>query len=153
MLKRRRQVNCMECLSVQADEVEVDARLCEWARWCVRRGGSPDIGSLEGRYRSPQHWHRVEPTMPIILRQVLDVERMLVAMPELERALLRGWYVYRRSPGDLCRRLAIHWQLFPARLRYARLMLRNLLRLGHEPRNVAPQQFAPTRSHAETIDA
>jgi hypothetical protein len=46
------------------DEAEFGVRFQNWVRWCVQKGLYR--GSVEGAYRSPQHWDPPEPRPPSI---------------------------------------------------------------------------------------
>jgi hypothetical protein len=73
-------------------------RIENWRRW-VLAGGYPygQAFSLEGNYRSPQHWHPEGPRAPQVLRADAELlERAWVSVRPLEsRAILRWHHVFR----------------------------------------------------------
>jgi hypothetical protein len=69
--------------AAKADSFE--ARFGNWVRWCVQRGlYRGRAGSVEGAYRSPQHWDPPEPRPPTIdLVDALTVNRGYTRLAEL----------------------------------------------------------------------
>ena len=105
-------------------------RLINWARW-AQCGGyvSLVIGSAEGRYRSPQHWHPVSPPIPIDTLDAVAVEKHVRLVPlKPWRELLKLHYVRRLAPDHACRRLGLRYCDYGLTLNHARYMIRNVLR-------------------------
>ena len=87
-----------------ADDTEaLEARLENWG--CAISGRKPGPGgteSVEGRYRSPQHWHALGPPQTSVEIDHDDaqiVESAVVLIPLFHHALLRAWYVRRLAPA------------------------------------------------------
>jgi hypothetical protein len=137
--------------AVAPDELEVDTRLREWARWAsAKRTVSALLCSAERAYRSPQVWDRPEPRIPVILHQALVVERAVNAMPAIERLIICMWYIGRASHRQICNKLRMSDALFAGRLRYSRLMVRNILRYQENERIVPPTIWPSPRDVGAT---
>lgn len=67
-------------------------RLDNWYK-CFRNSPNYRVtASLEGRYVSPQAWHAVEAKTIINTIDALEVERAVIGLPELYKAILK--YIY-----------------------------------------------------------
>jgi hypothetical protein len=61
--------------------------------------------SLEGRYRSPQCWEAKEPSIAIDMIDALKVERAIVGMPDMYKAILKYHYFQSFIPLQIfCRK-------------------------------------------------
>jgi hypothetical protein len=73
-------------------------RIENWRRW-VLAGGYPyrQANSLEGNYRSPQHWHPEGPRPPQVMRLDAELlERAWTTVRPLEsRAIVRWHFIFR----------------------------------------------------------
>ena len=69
-------------------------RLDNWRRW-ARSGKHPPAScrSLESRYKSPQCWHPVNPTIPIDIIDAGKVEDAIIKLSELDRDILVYAYI------------------------------------------------------------
>lgn len=79
----------------------LDDRLHNWGRWVrVHRPKSHTL-SLEGNYRSPQHWDPPEPMLPPCdRRDALEIESAASLLPLRYHWVLRLRYVDRPRPPD-----------------------------------------------------
>lgn len=100
-----------------------------WARWVRDRSfRKKHCYSIEGRYRSPQHWHPPEPRPPEVdWQEALKIEKIVVRLPKKYTALLVGHYVKLSNPMSICRKIAIRFNDYEATLQMARIMVRNNL--------------------------
>lgn len=103
--------------------------LLNWARWVRDRGyRKQHCYSIEGRYRSPQHWNPPEPRPPDTdLWEAVKVEKIIIRLPRKYMVLLVGHYVKKSNPMATCRKIAIRFNDYDATLQMARLMVRNNL--------------------------
>jgi hypothetical protein len=109
------------------------ARFANWARWCVQKGlYRGRAGSVEGAYRSPQHWDPPEPRPPTI--DVLDailVNRAYVRLAVLapKQAQIIKVLVFRPHfrPQWQAQKLGIHYTELDEALSRAKRMLCNQL--------------------------
>jgi hypothetical protein len=110
------------------------ARFNNWVRWCVQKGlYRGRAGSVEGAYRSPQHWDPPEPRPPTI--DVLDailVNRAYVRLAMLSprnakviQVLVFHPYI---RPTRQAQILGTHYLELDRRLDEAKAMLANQLR-------------------------
>lgn len=71
--------------------------------------------SLEGKYRSPQCWEVREPSVQVDHLDALKVERAVIGMPELYKAILKYHYFQSFIPLQIfCRKNRIrvdHYEL------------------------------------------
>lgn len=88
---------------------DIEARLDNWGnvmRW-RKRNGNGSTGSIEGGYRSPQHWEPWGIATPSDIalgwKDAEDVELAATCLPDRYHALLRASYVYRASPNAMMR--------------------------------------------------
>ena len=84
----------------------LEARLAEWSRWCLSgRHHRGQCGSLEGDYRSPQHWEPVTwaPQMRPIAWRAYEVEVVVTAMLDPFRTVLTMVYIIRARPETIRR--------------------------------------------------
>jgi hypothetical protein len=131
---------------VPAELKVMHERLLNWARWQLTyRGGGVPIASAEGRYRSPQHWHPIQPTIPIDTLDAVEIERHMRLVARTPwRELLKLHYVWRIAPDQACRRLAVRYADYGATLNAARAMIRNVLHASERRcHNSVPQRSVP----------
>ena len=64
---------------------------------------------------------------PVDVNKALAVERAVRELPDLQRAILRGWYVRNEPPWVICRSAAIPKRELQLELSRARTMARNRL--------------------------
>lgn len=115
---------------VPADLQGIHERLLNWARWQWSSArGSVQLGSAETRYRSPQCWHPVTPSIPVDLLDAVEVEKSLRLIPLAPwRAMLKNHYVLRLPADRCCRMLGVRFAEYGMQLNRARIMARNVLR-------------------------
>jgi hypothetical protein len=115
----------------------IDERLEAWGHWSQRRRGgwNSACGSAEGNYRAPwRQWHY--PTAQEMMphspnREMLDVDRAVLCLPEGYRELVKCHYFYRLAPRKTMRRLAIHVTAWTDQIYRARQMVINNLRANN----------------------
>lgn len=101
-----------------------------WGRWCRQRKIFGECNSLEGNYRSPQHWEREEVRIPVTLEDMqnaLRVNRAWLAMPQPYKVVFKDWYALRCRPEITCRRCRLRIAMHDEYLVRARLICSNLL--------------------------
>jgi hypothetical protein len=80
-----------------------------WARFRFRGGSSTSCYSLEGRYRSPQHWHPTQTIVPIDLKLAVVTEESWRGIPSHKHKFVLCWHwVYAWSRGHICKHLRQH---------------------------------------------
>ncbi len=84
---------------------QLEASLSNWAAWCRCRRGWGQAASMEGGYRSPQHWDVLPVTRPPATdaEAAQTLEFAVCALPLWAHALLRYWHVERWRPEKVCR--------------------------------------------------
>ena len=83
-------------------------RIDNWRRWALASGYPyGQANSLEGDYRSPQHWHPEGPRAPEIWRADAELlERAWTTMRPLEsRAIVRWHHIFRLPEWTIRRRV------------------------------------------------
>lgn len=110
-------------------EDDLEAIFRNWARWVRDRGyRKQHCYSIEGRYRSPQHWNPPEPRPPEVdIFQALKVEKIVIRLPNKYKVLLVGHFVKLSNPMSICRKIAIRFNDYDATLQMAKIMVRNNL--------------------------
>lgn len=95
-------------MNIPDELLEIHARLINWGHW-AHGGRLPDTRcqSIESRYRSPQTWYPAVPRVSVGERDAYAVECAVRKLPEIPRFLIRGYYVHRRNPSALMRKLRI----------------------------------------------
>lgn len=113
---------------------EFPGRFENWRRWCIQKGlHQGRVGSIEGAYRSPQHWDPPEPRPPMIdVLDALEVNRAYVRLAQLAPSYARAIQVlvfqaYIR-PTRQAQMLGTHYLRLDALLHEAKQMLSNQLR-------------------------
>jgi len=105
-----------------------------WTRWCKQKGlHQGRTGSVEGAYRSPQHWDPPEPRPKVI--DVLDAIQVnrgytqlaLIAPKTAKVIQILVFHPYLR-PQRQAQMLGTHYLKLDALLNRAKVMLRNQLR-------------------------
>lgn len=95
-------------LHVEPVELD-DATLENWCRWhwSGLRTRASRCMSLEHNWRPKQHWEAppVTPLGRVDQRSAQDVEEAWKTLPFLEKMLLKWHYVFKRTPGAICRSL------------------------------------------------
>ena len=92
----------------------LEDRLQEWKRWCMSgRRHRGQCGSLEGNYRSPQHWDPLTwaPDARPIAYRAFEVELIVVVMPDPWRLTLTLFYIRHAHLAEIRRRLRRGWRL------------------------------------------
>lgn len=110
-------------------EDDLESIFRNWARWVRDRSfRKQHCFSIEGRYRSPQHWNPPEPKPAEVDWQLaLKVEKIVVRLPRKYLTLLVGHYVKLSNPMSTCRKIAIRFNDYNATLQMAKIMVRNNL--------------------------
>lgn len=109
-------------------EDDLHARIENWRNWVIDRPNYRHTHSIEGRYRSPQCWEPVGPSVVVDIWDAIAVEKAIVRLPEAHRIVVIGHHLYRADPRAICRRAGVNWHGFDEHLRRAETMLRNSLR-------------------------
>lgn len=86
---------------------EQEGIIARLENWGAAMGGrmidsAAEAGSIESRYRSPQHWHALGApvnALPPDQEDAQVIESAVVLLPLFHHALLRLWYVRRLRPG------------------------------------------------------
>lgn len=116
-------------------EIEFTARFENWRRWCNQKGlYQGRTGSIEGAYRSPQHWDPPEPRpAEINVPDAVLVNRAYTRLALLapKQASIIKVLVFRPywRPQWQGQKLGIHWRLLDEALERAKKMLRNQLEI------------------------
>lgn len=125
-----------ESFQFMRDEASFEQRWLNWIRWCVQKGlYRGRAGSVEGAYRSPQHWDPPEPRPPTI--DVLDailVNRAYVRLAMLSPSNAKViqilvFHPYIR-PTRQAQILGTHYLQLDKLLDQAKTMLSNQLRVS-----------------------
>jgi hypothetical protein len=104
-------------------------RLANWKRAFKDHMNYRVTPSLEGRYRSPQCWEVREPTTQIDMIDALKVERAVVGMPKLYKAILKYAYFQMYIPRQIfCRKERIRVDQYDLEEEKAIRMIDNRLR-------------------------
>lgn len=110
-------------------------RFSNWVRWCNQKGlYQGRCGSIEGAYRSPQHWDPPEPRpQPIDELDAVLVNRAFTHLAQLSprNANVIKIVVFRPywRPQWQAQKLGIHWQKLGEALAQAKKMLGNQLKI------------------------
>lgn len=117
------------------EEAEFSQRFENWRRWCVQKGlYQGRAGSIEGAYRSPQHWDPPEPRPPSIdVVDALEVNRAYTRLAQIapSQANIIKVVVFRQHwrPQWQAQKLGIHHTLLEEALARAKKMLGNQLKV------------------------
>lgn len=104
-------------------------RLANWRRAFKDHRNYRVTPSLEGRYRSPQCWEAREPSIQVDMIDALKVERAIVGMPKLYKAILKYAYFQSFIPRQIfCRRERIRIDQYEYEEEKAVRMIDNKLR-------------------------
>lgn len=84
---------------------QLEAALANWASWCRWRCAWGQAASMEGNFRSPQHWEALPVTRPpaLDLEAAARLELAVCALSLRDHSLLRYWYVEKWRPEMVCR--------------------------------------------------
>ena len=115
---------------IQPEHALVHDELVRWARWSRSRPIYQSCRSLEGNYRSPQIWYPEPPKTPMIIKDVLAVEKAVVKLPASSMQHIKFWYLERRSLDYARRSLGLTQDGAIQHINRARSMVRNLMRIG-----------------------
>ena len=112
---------------VPTHQIEIDKRLCNWARWVrVRRIAWP-MQPMFRNAKTPRGWD-ADPHIALLVN-TLDghvIEKAVAALPDKRRALVRWLYVFPWVPDTVMRReLGLTRQDARDEINKARDMLRN----------------------------
>lgn len=91
---------------------DIENRLDEWSRWSrTRPHPYRSCGSIEGHYRSPQHWDAVtwSPSATPVVWRAMQVEMAVVALPEPFKLVIVLIYL-RRMPLAALPRFLRRWR-------------------------------------------
>lgn len=83
--------------ALEAGSEEIDARLRNWAAWCIGPGHG-DCAPMFRGFQSPSHWHGQVTKFSVDVMDAQAVERGVGALVFVHGAALRWAYVYRYSP-------------------------------------------------------
>ncbi len=99
---------------------------CRW-HWSAMRRSVMHCSSLEHHWRPKQHWDAppVTPLGRVDQRAAEEVEAAWKTLPFLEKMLLKWHYVFKRTPGAICRSLRQRGYLVTT-IRYAPLIEHSL---------------------------
>jgi hypothetical protein len=120
---------------IPTKEAEFPARFENWRRWADQRGlYQGHAGSIEGRYRSPQHWDPPDPRPPSInLPDAILVNRAYMHLAQIapKPARVIQILVFKGKnwrPQWQAQKLGIHHTGLEEALTRAKQMLENQLR-------------------------
>jgi len=110
--------------------MDIDQRLENWQRAFREHRNYRVTPSLEGRYKSPQHWDAREPKVEVNMIDALAVERAAVGMPQPYKAILKFEYFqkYFMPIQRLCKKYAIRISYYDIELDKAKRMIINRLK-------------------------
>jgi hypothetical protein len=114
-----------------------DRRFENWRRWCIQKGlHRGRAGSVEGAYRSPQHWDPPEPRPAEI--DVLDAilvnrayTRLALLSPRSAKVIQVVVFMPYLRPQRQAQILGTHYLRLDAELDKCKQMLKNQLRVGN----------------------
>jgi hypothetical protein len=116
------------------EEVEFAARFRNWVRWCLAKGlYQGRTGSIEGAYRSPQHWDPPEPRpepvdeLDAILMNKAYV-RLWMGSETAARVIQVLVFTPYLRPTRQAQILGTHYMRLEQELAKAKKMMQNLLR-------------------------
>lgn len=107
----------------------IDARLRNWAAWAAVRphyATSPMFKAMGYRSNSRQ-WHPPEIKDAINIKDAIEVERVVSAMPALHRMIVRWFYVYRTDTRRFCHKIGMQADTLRQYCADARDMVQNCL--------------------------
>jgi hypothetical protein len=123
-------------LSDLKDLDNFEVRFANWLAWCRMRGlHQGHAGSIEGRYRSPQHWDPINPKPAWLLAMNVNdavlVNRAFVALtessPRMARAIKVIWFKANLRPQKQAQEIGCHWKELEEIGYRAKKMLENRL--------------------------
>lgn len=104
-------------------------RLENWKRAFISHPHYRVTASLEGRYKSPQHWDAPQAKIDIDINDALSVERVVIKLPALHKAILKYNYFTPFIPLQVfCRKNNLAARHFESELSTSIRMVDNLLR-------------------------
>lgn len=104
-------------------------RLDNWKRWAKDKPQYRVTKSLEGKYKSPQHWHPPEPKIFVDILDAIKVERAIIDLPKPYKQLIIYKYIMPFLSFDgFCRKAAIRPDQYDVFERRAIDMIVNRLR-------------------------
>jgi DNA-directed RNA polymerase specialized sigma24 family protein len=118
--------------AVQGDHRGVHQALVRWAIWVRHSTPQGRCFSAEGNWRSPQCWHEKPTPVVIYPNESYAVERIVTRLPRLAATHLKLWYVLRRPPGEIRRKLNLTADELVAHLHTAREYVASGLTRGHD---------------------
>lgn len=94
---------------VPTHQIEIDARLCNWARWVRVRPHGWQTHPMWRMYQSKARQWEADPHIPTALDTLdaLLIERTVSKMPEKHRDAVRWHYVLRADPLGMARKLGV----------------------------------------------
>lgn len=111
--------------AVEPKHRAIDARLVNWARWSVNRGGG-DVSPMFRLYRSPEHWSEaVGKPLPIDPYDAQKVQKAVSALPTPHRLALSWCYIRRTNPRRAAQTLGESLEGLAHLIRDGRQMLIN----------------------------
>ena len=114
-------------LRVPPELAEVHDALELWAAWSWGGRHQGRCASIEGRYNDGD-----APSVSdgVRARTAARVHSTVCQLPVAARWMLHLWYVHRKPPGFICRRLGVHRSALVAEINKSRRMLANRLKMG-----------------------
>lgn len=113
---------------VLPQHADIHALLIRWGAWNASRAARRGAASVEGLYSKVG---TPPATAPLAAdRQIVDLERAMVAMPAEQKDTLRRLYVFRMTPISICqlRRPRMRYEAWAEHIATCRSMALNLLR-------------------------
>jgi hypothetical protein len=111
--------------------MDINERIENWSRWAKVRPHYRVTQSLEGRYKSPQHWEPPSVSLPTDVNDALLVEKELVSLtfPHKARELIKYFHLTPFIPLHVaCRKIKTKPHLIDDEYHKAKLMLENRLK-------------------------
>jgi hypothetical protein len=95
--------------NVPPHQATSDERLVEWSRWVsVHQQGWPTQPMFRFAKSNTRQWEEPKLSLPVDAVAAASVEKLVSALPELHRTVLRWFYVFSRVPmGKVARELGL----------------------------------------------
>lgn len=136
------------------DEQSMHEDLLNWGMWCKRSRRAGRCASAEGGY-IPERVRQEKVREARVQVNSLSAERInsgMLLIPKEERHALQLRYYLSLPDRIIARKLGVNIEAYPACMRRARLMLRNVLRYGEKDCILRPDN-STLPSSDETKDA
>lgn len=115
-------------LIVSPEHATVHERLIEWARWGRTHWRPHTCRSLEGNYRPPPAWEAPTPRFMPHLKQIYEIEYLIVNAPKGYGIHLIAWYVKKLPPTAIKKKLKIRPDMIVSHLFDSREYIKRMLK-------------------------